>query len=134
MTADSANVAQVLSVVDAIIDDFGNHRRDAYFARFSPDATFVFHTVPRRLDSRKAYEELWDEWEASSGFRVHDCTSTDRHIQVFGNAAVFSHDVTSVVEVDGLTDTVFERESIVLEKRDGVWLCVHEHLSQRPGS
>lgn len=120
---------EALAAVDAIIDNFGSHRRDAYFAGFAPDATFLFHSAPHRLESRAAYEELWDGWERTAGFRVRGCASTNRRIQVFGPLAVFSHDVETRLETDGSVDTVFERESIILEHRDGDWLCVHEHLS-----
>lgn len=121
--------ASALAAVDAIIADFGNHRTGAYFAGFAPEATFVFHTTPERVESRAGYEALWAEWESTAGFRVRGCLSTNRRIQVFGEVAVFSHDVETILETDGTAETVFERESIVLQRRDGVWLGVHEHLS-----
>lgn len=120
---------EALAAADAIIDDFAHHRRDAYFAGFAPDATFLFHTTPNRLDGRAAYETLWDDWERTAGFRVHGCVSTNRRIQLFGPVAVFSHDVATRLEMHGRVDTVLERESIILERRAGAWLCVHEHLS-----
>jgi ketosteroid isomerase-like protein len=119
----------VLSAADAIISDFGHHRRDAYFSGFAADATFVFHTAPDRLESRAAYEELWGEWEDTAGFRVHQCVSTHRRVQVFGSAAVFSHNVETTLEMEGTVETVLERETIVFHARDGRWLAVHEHLS-----
>lgn len=127
----SANTLTALAAVDAIIDDFGHHRRDAYFARFSADATFLFYTHPHRVDSRAAYERLWGSWEQDNGFHVHSCVSRNRRIQVFGQSAVFTHDVDTVLTLDGVRATVAERESIVLERRDNAWLCVHEHLSAR---
>lgn len=119
------------AAVDEIIDNFGQHRREAYFGGFAPDATFLFYTHPNRLESRAAYEQLWRSWEQNNGFHVHTCTSSNQRLQVFGQTAVFSHDVDTVVTLDGVTDTVAERESIVLERRHGTWLCVHEHLSAR---
>lgn len=129
VSTDGTREAQ--AAVDEIIDNFGNHRRDAYFAGFAPDATFLFYTHPIRLESRAAYEQLWESWEEVNGFEVHSCTSSNRRLQVFGQTAVFSHDVDTVVTLDDVTDTVAERETIVLELRDGAWLCVHEHLSSR---
>ena len=131
MTALDERTAEALAAVDRIVADFANHRRDAYFAGFAPDATFLFHTAPHRLESRVAYEQLWDDWERQNGFRVTACTSSNRRIQLFQDLAVFSHDVETVVEIDGVTQTLVECESIVLEHRGGAWLCVHEHLSQR---
>ncbi len=122
--------ADAFAAADRIIDDFGHHRRDRYFAGFARDATFVFHNVDHRIESRAAYEELWGEWEAD-GFRVRGCTSSNRRIQLVGSVAVFSHDVDTLSEATGVTDTTHERETIVLALTDGTWLGVHEHLSKR---
>ncbi|TFC17636.1 DUF4440 domain-containing protein [Cryobacterium algoritolerans] len=122
-------VAEALAAADTIIDDFGHHRRDAYFAGFAAEATFVFHTVPERLETRAAYEELWRDWEQTNGFRVLGCTSANRRLQLLGTVAVFSHDVTTLLESDGVEETQRERETIVLALQGGRWLGVHEHLS-----
>ena len=122
--------ADALGAVDRIIDDIAHHRRDAYFAGFAPDATFLFHNVDHRLESRQAYETLWADWE-SEGFQVLSCSSTNRRIQLFGSIAVFSHDVETKVKLAGVAETSRERESIVLGLIDGVWLGIHEHLSTR---
>ena len=126
---DETETAEVLAAADAIIDDFAHHRTAAYFAGFAPDATFVFHTAERRLESRDEYEQLWAQWEREDGFRVHGCTSTDRRVQLWGDTAVFSHSVHSAVELGGETTEVDERETIVFARRDGRWVAVHEHLS-----
>jgi ketosteroid isomerase-like protein len=127
----AAGTAEALAAVDAIITHFGNHERDAYFAGFAPEATFLFYTTPNRVESRAAYEKLWDEWETEAGFHVLSCSSSNRRIQVFGTTAVFSHDVDTTLTMDGATESVAERESIILELRDGHWLGIHEHLSAR---
>ncbi len=124
--------AEVLAAADIIVDDFGSHRRDAYFAGFAPDATFIFYTADHRLESRQSYEELWHSWESESGFRVHSCVSSNRRVQpISSSVAVFMHDVTTSVELDDTVDTVLERETIVFELRGERWLAVHEHLSPR---
>ena len=127
---DAGNEADALSAVDRIIDDFAHHRRDAYFAGFAPDATFLFHNVDHRLESREAYEKLWADWE-NEGFQVLSCSSTNRRIQLFGSIAVFSHDVETKAKLAGVAETSRERETIVLGFTDGVWLGIHEHLSAR---
>lgn len=127
----AAETAAALEAVDAIITHFGNHERAAYFSGFAPEATFLFYTTPDRLESRAAYEKPWDEWEAEAGFHVLSCSSSNRHIQVFGTTAVFSHDVDTTLTMEGATESVAERESIILELRDGHWLGIHEHLSAR---
>ncbi|WAB81195.1 SgcJ/EcaC family oxidoreductase [Microcella daejeonensis] len=125
---------EVLGAVDAIVDAFRRTDGAAYFACFSVDATFVFPDQDARLDSRAAYERLWAEWVAS-GWRVLDCTSTDAHVQVLGDAAVLSHTVrTRIATGEGeATAELHERETIVLHRQgDGRLLAVHEHLSSAP--
>lgn len=128
---DEAVVAAVLAAADAIVDDFANHRTEAYFAGFAEDATFVFHTADRRLGSRAEYEALWAQWESEDGFRVHACRSSDRRVQVLGDTAIFTHSVDSRIELGGSIDDITERETIVFALRDGRWVAVHEHLSPR---
>jgi ketosteroid isomerase-like protein len=126
---ETADERDALAAADAIVDDFGAGRVPQYFSRFAPDATFLFHSTPRRLESRAEYEELWDQWIRESGFAVRSCRSSDRRIQVFRGCAVFTHTVDTVVVIDGAEQSLHERESIVLERRGGEWVCVHEHLS-----
>jgi len=120
---------EALSAVDAIIENFGAHRRDDYFAGFAPEATFLFYTSDVRLESRAEYESLWSSWETDNAFHVLSCRSTNRRIQIFGDVAVFSHDVSTTLTMEGAEETVFERESIILERRADAWLGIHEHLS-----
>ncbi|WP_199182588.1 nuclear transport factor 2 family protein [Cryobacterium sp. N19] len=128
MSTSEAVTADALAAADHIIEDFGHHHRDAYFARFSPQATFMFHNIEQRLESREEYEQLWLEWE-SDGFTVISCTSTNRRIQVVDSVAVFTHDVETVSEVAGERSTSQESETIVLSRTGGIWLGIHEHLS-----
>ena len=128
----SKDEIDALAAIDAIIDDFSQHRREASFSGFASDATFLFPTAPHRLDSRAAYESLWADWERDFGFQVLGCSSSNRRIQIFGGTAVFSHDVETTLREGDTERTVLERESIIMERRDGTWLCVHEHLSARP--
>lgn len=122
--------AEILEAAARIVDDFGHHRTGDYFAGFAPDATFVFYTHTRRLDSRREYEELWATWESEEGFRVHGCRSTDQKVQLLGDVgAIFTHYVESDIEFGGDISTIRERESIVFERRGGRWIAVHEHLS-----
>lgn len=120
--------AAVEAAASAIVDAFAATDTDRYFAGFSPDATFLFHTEPHRLEDRGAYEKLWGEW-LESGWKVTSCTSTDRRIQVFDGGAVFSHTVdTSVQTADG-PESYRERETIVFAAAGDRLVAVHEHLS-----
>lgn len=123
----------VLAAADRLVAAFAATETDAYFACFDPSASFVFHTEAERLDSRAAYEALWKEWVAS-GWRVEECASTDRLVQVHGDTAVFSHSVRTVTSADGRRTTVLERETIVFVRRGDELVAVHEHLSPASAS
>jgi ketosteroid isomerase-like protein len=127
----SDDAAEAQAAVDALIDAYANHRRDEYFSWFAPDATFIFHTSPMRLESRSEYEEFWLSWETQEQFHVIDCTSTNRRMQVFGDTAVFTHDVNTTLSMNGEVEHPAERETIVMRRSADVWACVHEHLSGR---
>jgi len=123
---------QVLAAADALIDAFARHDRDAYFAAFAPQASFVFHHVAAPLPTRAAYEALWREWERDLGFAVLGCESRDRAVQAIGDVAIFTHSVTTRVRTHAGTDTLDERETIVFARAGHRWLAVHEHLSPMP--
>ena len=129
---------EVLAATDALIEAFRQTDGEAYFACFRSDATFVFPDQDARLENRAAYEHLWAEWVAS-GWRVLECESSDRRVQVAGDAAVFSHSVlTRIATGEGGgtdTDELQERETIVFHRQaDGRLLAVHEHLSGAPAA
>lgn len=120
----------VLSAAAALVDAFARHDRDAYFASFAPEATFLFYNLDRPLDGRAAYEAEWALWEERDGFRVLSCRSTDRKVQLVGDVAIFTHAVETDVSVGGERVTNNERETIVFSRDPaGRWLAVHEHLS-----
>ena len=121
-----------LAFAESLVDAFAASDATSYFAHFHPDATFLFHDTPGRIESRAAYEQMWREWERDNGFRVVACESTNQRVQEYGDTAVFTHDVHTVREIDGAEDEVFERETIVLRREGEAWTCVHEHLSPDP--
>lgn len=131
MTA--TKVQQVRSAAQHLIDVFGAHRRNEYFACFAPDATFIFYTTPSVLGSRAEFETEWDRWEREDGFRVLECGSRDQSIQMAGEVAIFTHRVATRVRSQGEELTSDERETIVFQRSDdGRWLAIHEHLSPTP--
>lgn len=113
-----------------IVEAFGAHQSARYFAAFAPDATFTFHNEARSLPSLAAYRERWAEWERD-GFHVESCESVEGRVQLLGeDAAVWTHHVRT--RLAGAPETLHERETIVLARREGRWLAVHEHLSADP--
>lgn len=120
----------VLRAADALVDAFAHNDRQAYFAAFSEDATFVFHTLERPLLSRASYQALWDRWREHEGFEVLSCTSYNRHLSLQGEMAIFIHDVETRLRLQGETIHSQERETIVFrQEQQGRWLACHEHLS-----
>jgi ketosteroid isomerase-like protein len=120
---------EVLVAAAVLVDAFGRHDVESYFASFRPDATFCFYTHPQPLRSRGEYEDLWTTWE-QDGFRVLSCSSSERHVQELGEVAVFTHRVATRVRVGGHDQLLDERETIVFVRDDaGGWAAVHEHLS-----
>lgn len=121
----------VLAAADQLVTAFSHHDRDAYFAAFSPDATFIFHNLDRALRNRAEYEAEWALWESRDGFRVRTCLSSERNLQITGDVAIFTHCVETEAEFGGEPVTSRERETIVFAKApDGQWLAIHEHLSR----
>jgi uncharacterized protein (TIGR02246 family) len=124
---------EVLEAVGLLVRAFAEGRLEDYFDSFVPDATFVFYTASRRLMSVEEYRELWGRWVSEDGFRVLSCKTSDTLVQLFGNIAVVTHTVETNVSTTGGTQTLHERETIVLtQNEDGRWLAVHEHLSPMP--
>lgn len=125
---------EVQEAADRLVAAFAATDTEAYFAAFSPQATFIFHTEDQSLGSRSAYRALWDSWLAG-GWRVLECRSSEQDIQLLGDTAVFSHRVATTVQIDrgGGRETSDERETIVFSRAgDGSIVCVHEHLSACP--
>jgi ketosteroid isomerase-like protein len=122
---------QVLTATDELIAAFAANDTAAYFACFTPDATFVFYPEDRRFENRAAYEAVWASW-LDSGWRVVSCTSSDRLVQTYGNFAALTHTCDAVTSVDGQETTLRERESIIFVLDGDRPLAVHEHLSPMP--
>lgn len=129
-TPDAEAVADAAA---AIVDAFAATDTARYFAAFAPDATFVFHTEPARLDSRAAYEHLWAEW-LESGWSVLSCASSDSRVQVFPGGGIFTHTVDTTVHTADGDESYRERETIVFALQQGRLVAVHEHLSPLTGT
>ncbi len=121
-----------LAFAQSLVSAFAASDATRYFAHFDPDATFLFHDSPGRIESRADYEAMWAQWEHEDGFRVLECTSTDQRVQEYADLAVFTHDVRTLRLIGGREDEVLERETIVLRRSGDTWTCVHEHLSPDP--
>ena len=122
--------ATVLRKAAELVARFGAHDTEAYFAAFAPDASFIFYATPDILYSRAAYRQLWTLWESRDGFRVLGCRSTEPHVAVHGDTAIFTHRVETQLAFGTDKITTEERETIVFQQQeDGTWLAIHEHLS-----
>jgi uncharacterized protein (TIGR02246 family) len=123
---------EVLAAARDLVRAFGEHDAAGYFGCFAPDATFIFYTTADRLASREEYQRLWRQWEDEDGFRVLSCRSVRPAVQVLGDAAVFTHEVTTVVRNEFGEQTLAERETIVFRREADRWVVAHEHLSPQP--
>ncbi len=124
---------QVLEAARQLVAAFASNDTEAYFAAFSEDASFVFHTCEQPLLSRSAYRELWESWQRE-GFEVLACTSSNQFISLQGEVAIFIHDVSTRLRIQGSESLSLERETIVFRQQPqaGLWLACHEHLSAMP--
>jgi ketosteroid isomerase-like protein len=124
---------EVLEAAAEIVAAFGSHDKEKYFSLFSPDATFIFHSSPNRLNTRGEYEDEWSHWE-KDGFIIHSCSSINPKVTLHteGKVAVFSHSVRTDLTMGADRIKTGERESIIFELIDGSWIAVHEHLSVDP--
>lgn len=126
---------QVLEAARALVAAFARTDTEAYFAAFSEDATFIFHTWPQPLLSRAAYRTVWEGWLRDDGFEVLDCQSDHGLVRLQGeDVAIFCHDVVTRLRIRGEESLSRERETIVFrrEPQRGRWLATHEHLSPTP--
>lgn len=131
MSTTTPHEDDVLSAASAIVDAFAATDGDRYFRGFAPDATFIFHTEPARLNDRAEYERLWASW-VEGGWKVLECESSDAAVQSFPGGAVFSHNVFTRVDTGDGEDAYRERETIVFRLDNDQLVAVHEHLSPVP--
>lgn len=125
----------VLQAAAALVSAFASNDSAAYFAAFSEDASFVFHSCPTVLADLDAYRQLWASWQAE-GFVVLACTSSKPLLTLYGDSAIFVHEVSTHLRIAGEELHSRERESIVFRRQPNSrqWLACHEHLSLLPGS
>jgi len=119
---------QVSQAAAELVAAFASNDTQRYFACFSEDASFVFHTLPQPLLSRQQYQTLWQQWQAD-GFKVLDCQSSNASITLQGELAIFIHDVDTRISLNGEEQQLAERETILFRRHDSRWLACHEHLS-----
>ena len=133
MTPTNLTQADVLAAAAAIVTAYEATDAADYFARFSPDADFIFHTEPEPFPDRASYERAWDDW-VTSGWRVLRCISSEPRVRLFDGGAIFSHNVTTTSAHGDVESTYRERETIVFAPIGEGLLAVHEHLSATPST
>ncbi|MEK8081956.1 YybH family protein [Pseudomonas sp. XK-1] len=120
----------VLQAAAELVSAFANNDSARYFAAFSEDATFVFHSCDEVLANLDAYRQRWASWQ-TEGFTVLACTSSAPLLTLHGDSAIFIHDVSTHVRIAGNDLHSRERETIVFRRQPDSdrWLACHEHLS-----
>lgn len=123
----------VTAAADAILRAYRDGDDEAYLAAFAPDATFVLPGEPRRLDATDAYRARLRTHRVRHGSRVLAATSANRHVRRYGDTAVLTHDLRTLLVEDGATRTVDERETLVFARDTyGFRVAVHLHRSPPP--
>lgn len=123
-----SQVNEVQAAAQRLVAAFARNDTPAYFAAFTEDATFILHTLEAPLLSRTAYLAQWTAWQ-NAGFSVLSCVSSNAHVQVHGDAAVFHHNVATWIRIAGQESLLNEIETIVFRRTPQGWLACHEHLS-----
>jgi len=126
--------AAVLTAASRLLEAFASGDLDGYFGAFTPDATFIFHSVETPLGSRAEYRTAWDGWVDAIGLRILGCTSDRQAVHfVTPDVALFTHSVRVTASTRDGVQQRRERETIVFVRQaDGRWLGAHEHLSADP--
>ena len=120
----------VLRAAAHLIERFAAHDFEGYFSCFEPGASFIFHNEASFMAPRSAYEAVWRRWEQEDGFRVIACHSFDRRVKIFGDVAIYTHQLDTHLSFTTGEQKIPERETIIFHRQpDGAWLAVHEHLS-----
>lgn len=120
------------AVADALLRAYRDGDDDTYLAYLAPDATLVLPGEPRH-DAADAYRAHLRTLRVRDGHRVLDAVSADRRIRHYGDTAVLTHDLTTVLDDGAATGTVTERETIVFARDTyGFWVAVHVHRSPSP--
>jgi ketosteroid isomerase-like protein len=122
-----------LQAAAALVTAFASNDSAAYFAAFSEDASFVFHSCATVLPDLDAYRRLWATWQAE-GFVVLACSSSKPLLSLQGDCAIFIHEVSTHLRIAGTELHSQERETIVFRRQPDSrrWLACHEHLSLMP--
>ena len=128
--AKSHDAQAVLQAAAELVNAFATNDSARYFAAFSEDASFVFHSCDDVLPNLAAYRERWASWQAES-FTVLACTSSAPLLTLHGDSAIFIHDVSTHLRIAGSETHSRERETIIFRRQpdSGRWLACHEHLS-----
>lgn len=122
----------VLQAAAHLVSCFAQHDFDKYFECFSDDTVFIFYTTKNVLLNKAQYQTEWKNWEKEWGFHVQNCKSTNQRVQMFGDTAIFSHDVATTLKTNDGEKSFEERETIVFNYLNNNWIAVHEHLSPMP--
>lgn len=134
MTTTRLTETDVLTAAARIVSAYQATDADSYFAEFSTDADFIFHTETATFPDRHSYEQAWSSWVAE-GWQVRECRSSEPKVRLFEGGAVFSHTVNTTTTQGEVDSTYQERETIVFAlTEDGRLLAVHEHLSATPST
>ena len=120
---------EVEAAAVALLDAFAKNDLPRYFGSFLPEASFIFPIVDHVMHSPAEYAAEWQRWVEADDFKVTECLSFDRKIQVYGDLAIFTHRIITRSTGHSGERTLHERETIIFKRVGGVWMAAHEHVS-----
>ncbi len=126
--------AQVLSAAGHLLGVFGENRVEDYFACFTPEATFIFHGLERRLASVAEYRSAWAGWVRDLDLKILGASAQQQSVDFIApGVALYTHSVQVTASTVHGVEQRRERETVVFVRQpDQRWLGVHEHLSKDP--
>lgn len=134
MTGADDMTTQVRAAATHLLTVFGENRIEDYFACFTPEATFIFHGLDRRLASLAEYRAAWVGWVRDLDLSILGAASQNQTVDfVTPGVALFTHSVQVTARTTQGVEQRRERETVVfVQQPSGRWLGVHEHLSKDP--
>ena len=131
MKADEQTRAEVIAALDEIFAAYAARDIERLQAAFSPDADMVNFGVggdnERRSGLAGLYHEFAGEWAATE---ETSCELGWRSVSAAGSVAWLVADADLHWKVAGKQpESGAARLSMVFERREGRWLCMHKHFS-----
>jgi uncharacterized protein (TIGR02246 family) len=130
MKADARTEGEVRAAVQRLTEAYAKRDLQALLGCFAADDdVLLYGTGPdeKRVGLREIRAQVERDWAQADATAISLGWTS---ISAAGPTAWVAADGAFVFKVNGQSETVPARASLVLEKRDGKWLIVHSHFSR----